>query len=235
MSRACCSLAPLSVRRRSPSDGLGPIVSACYDNFLQRPDSFFVRWRRRSSTGSVGHRLLVAIAPGDLPRLQSAHVAAGSCVCPGDNCSSVGYSVRTVPAWRTSVPDLHTTLNEGESRSATARAISSQGARGYRSHFGAVLLCGAGLLIKTLETERGKAGFCPERSWLPSSPAKSRYRTTCAKRPSFTTAERSNHYLRSSAGGTSNLPLKRKRTWFFSGLSRGGDAPNSSFRLVFGL
>jgi putative ABC transport system permease protein len=94
---------------------------------------------------------LLTIAPGDLPRLQSARVdwlvlsfaLIISVIC--------GLILALAPALRSSSPDLNSTLKESGSRSALApRQSLRKGLVVVEISLAFVLLAGAGLLIRTL-------------------------------------------------------------------------------------
>src|SRR5262249_35079215 len=94
---------------------------------------------------------LAAIAPGDLPRLQSAHVDSRVLLFALTISVISGILLGLIPAWRSGNPDLQMSLKEGETRSASApRQTLRKALVVSEMTLALVLLCGAGLLIRTL-------------------------------------------------------------------------------------
>ena len=185
-----------------------------------------------------GTEFLLAIAPGDLPRLQSAQIDSWVLLFALGTSLICGILLGLIPAWRASVPDLHSTLKEGESRSATApRQLLRKGLVVTEVTLALVLLCGAGLLIKTLwKLNAVDPGFDPEQVLvaevvLPKSkyPDEARqiafFQQLLERIKSLPDVE--------SAGGTSNLPLSGTNMVFLASVEgRPTGAFPASFRSV---
>jgi len=182
-----------------------------------------------------GTDFLVAIAPGDLPRLQTAHVDGRVLLFALATSLISGILLGLAPAWRGSTPDLHLTLKEGESRSATApRQSLRKGLVIAEVTFALVLLCGAGLLIRTLwKLNAVDPGFDPEKVLaaevvLPKTKYPDEARQTAffqqllERIKSLPDVE--------AAGGTSNLPLSGTNMVFLASVE---GRPNSSFPASF--
>ncbi len=185
-----------------------------------------------------GTDFLVTIAPRDLPRLQSAHIDGWVLLFALATSFVCGILLGLIPAWRASVPDLHSTLKEGESRSATAPRQSLRKALVVAEvALALVLLCGAGLLIKTLwKLNAVDPGFDPEKVLvaevvLPKTKYPDQARQTAffqqllERIKSLPDVE--------SAGGTSNLPLSGTNMVFLASVEgRPTGAFPASFRAV---
>ena len=185
-----------------------------------------------------GTDFLVAIAPGDLPRLQTAHVDSRVLLFALATTFISGILSGLVPAWRTVVPDLHTTLKEGESRSATApRQSLRKGLVVIEVTLALVLLCGAGLLIKTLwKLNAVNPGFDPEQVLVAEVVLpKSRYPDDARQTAFFQQLLERIKSLPEveSAGGTSNLPLSGTNMVFLASVEgRANSSFPASFRAV---
>ncbi|PWT91414.1 MAG: ABC transporter permease [Blastocatellia bacterium] len=111
-----------------------------------------------------GTDFLIAIAPRDLPRLQSAHIDSRVLLFTSAVSVISALILTLLPGWRAGVTDLQKTLNAGDCRSNTA---PRQGLRKAlvvgQVTLALMLLCGAGLLIKTLwKLNSVNPGFDPE-------------------------------------------------------------------------
>jgi putative ABC transport system permease protein len=108
---------------------------------------------------------LIAIAPGDLPRLQSTQVDARVLLFALATSIITGILLGLIPAWRAANPDLQKSLKEGETRSASApRQALRKALVVSEVTLALVLLCGAGLLIRTLwKLNSVNPGFDPDK------------------------------------------------------------------------
>jgi len=182
-----------------------------------------------------GTDFLVAIAPGDLPRLQTAHVDGRVLLFALATSLISGILLGLAPAWRGSTPDLHLTLKEGESRSATApRQSLRKGLVIAEVTFALVLLCGAGLLIRTLwKLNAVDPGFDPEKVLVAEVVLpKTKYPDEARQTAFFQQLLERIKSLPDveAAGGTSNLPLSGTNMVFLASVE---GRPNSSFPASF--
>ena len=159
-----------------------------------------------------GTGFLVAIAPGELPRLQSAHVDARVLLFALATSVISGIILGLIPAWRAANPDLQTSLKEGETRSASApRQALRKALVVSEVTLALVLLCGAGLLIRTLwKLNSVNPGFDPDKLVvaevvLPKTKYPDAGRQTLFFQQLIERIKASPGVA--SAGGTSNLPL----------------------------
>ncbi|HET6976213.1 MAG TPA: ABC transporter permease [Pyrinomonadaceae bacterium] len=178
---------------------------------------------------------LIAIAPGDLPRLESAYVdrrvllfaLAVSVIC--------GLVLGLIPAWRSAGHDLQTRLKEGETRSASApRQALRKALVVSEVTLALVLLCGAGLLIRTLwNLNSVNPGFDPDSVTVAELVLpKTKYRDAGQQTLFF---QQLIERIKSSpaiesVGGTSNLPLSGTNMMFLASVEGG---PNSSVPASF--
>ncbi len=196
-----------------------------------------------SSLGGVGGVLLatwgtdflVAIAPGDLPRLQSAHIDSWVLLFALATSLICGILLGLIPVWRSAVPDLHVTLKEGECRSATTPRQSLRKALVVTEvTLALVLLCGAGLLIKSLwKLNAVDPGFDPQKVLVAEVVLpKSKYPDEARQTAFFQQLLERVKSLPDveSAGGTSNLPLSGTNMVFLASVD---GQPNSSFPASF--
>ena len=181
---------------------------------------------------------LLALAPRDLPRLQSTHIdslvllfaLATSLVC--------GILLGLIPAWRTSAPDLQATLKEGETRTANApRQSLRKGLVVTEVTLALVLLCGAGLLIKTLwKLNAVDPGFDPQKVLVAEVVLpKSKYPDDARQTAFFQQLLERIKSLPEveSAGGTSNLPMSGTNMVFLAQVEgRAAGAFPAGFRAV---
>jgi putative ABC transport system permease protein len=184
-----------------------------------------------------GTDFLVAIAPGDLPRLQSAHIDSWVLLFALAISLICGILLGLIPAWRASVPDLHSTLKEGENRSATApRQALRKGLVVTEVTLALVLLCGAGLLIKTLwKLNAVDPGFDPEKVLVAEVVLpKTKYPDEARQTAFFQQLLERIKSLPDveSAGGTSNLPLSGTNMVFLASVVGRAGAFPASFRAV---
>ena len=178
---------------------------------------------------------LVTIAPRDLPRLQSAHIDSWVLLFALVAALICGILLGLVPAWRASVPDLHSTLKEGETRSATApRQALRKGLVVTEVSLALVLLCGAGLLIKTLwKLNAVNPGFDSEKVLVAEVDLPQTKYPDEARQTAF--FQQLLERIKSlpdveAAGGTSNLPLSGSNMVFLASVE---GRPNKSFPASF--
>jgi putative ABC transport system permease protein len=185
-----------------------------------------------------GTDFLMAIAPVDLPRLQTARVDGLVLLFALATTLICGILLGLAPAWRASAPDLHSTLKEGESRSVTApRQSLRKGLVVVEITCALVLLCGAGLLIKTLwKLNAIDPGFDPQKVLvaevvLPKTKYADEVRQTAffqqllERIKSLPDVE--------SAGGTTNLPMSGTNMVFLASVEgRANSSFPASFRAV---
>ncbi|HEX3247827.1 MAG TPA: ABC transporter permease [Pyrinomonadaceae bacterium] len=178
---------------------------------------------------------LVAIAPGDLPRLQSAHVDGRVLLFALAISVVSGALLGLIPALRSANPDLQTSLKEGETRSASApRQALRKALVVSEVTLALVLLCGAGLLIKTLwKLNSVNPGFDPDKVLvaelvLPKTKYPDAGRQTIFFQQLIERIKASPGV--ESVGGTSNLPLSGTNMVFLASVE--GRSFPSSFRSV---
>jgi putative ABC transport system permease protein len=180
---------------------------------------------------------LLAIAPGDLPRLQTARVdwvvlsfaLIISVIC--------GVLLALAPALRSSSPDLNSTLKESGSRSALApRQSLRKGLVVVEISLAFVLLAGAGLLIRTLwKLNSINPGFESQAVLVAEIVLpKSKYRDDTSRTTFFhELIDRINAIPGvESAGGTSNLPLSGTNMVFLASVEGQEGSFPASFRSV---
>jgi putative ABC transport system permease protein len=180
---------------------------------------------------------LLAIAPGDLPRLQTARVdwmvlsfaLILSVIC--------GVLLALAPALRSSSPDLNSTLKESGRKSSLApRQTLRKGLVVVEISLAFVLLTGAGLLIRTLwKLNSINPGFESEGVLVAEIVLpKSKYSDD---------ESRTNFFQESieristvpgveSAGGTSNLPLSGTNMVFLASVEGQEGSFPASFRSI---
>ncbi|HZE69969.1 MAG TPA: ABC transporter permease [Pyrinomonadaceae bacterium] len=159
-----------------------------------------------------GTDLLLSIAPSDVPRLQTAQLNVWVLGFALLVSFVTGVLFGLVPAWRSSSPELHSTLKEGEGRSALAPRQKLRKALVISEvTLALVLLCGAGLLIKSLwRLNAVRPGFDPEKLLVAEVVLpKTKYPDDTRQSAFF---QQLIDRLKSlpdvvSVGGTSNLPL----------------------------
>jgi putative ABC transport system permease protein len=184
---------------------------------------------------SWGTEVLIAIAPGDLPRLQNAHVDGWVLLFALGTSLVSGILLGVAPAWRAWSPDLHSTLKEGESRTATApRQALRKGLVVAEITCALVLLCGAGLLIKTLwKLKAVDPGFDPANIAVAEVVLpKTKYPDEARQTAFFQQLLDRIQSLPDvgSAAGTSNLPMSGTNMVFLASVE---GRPNSSFPASF--
>jgi putative ABC transport system permease protein len=180
---------------------------------------------------------LFAIAPGDLPRLQTLRVDwvvlsfafIISVIC--------GVFLALAPALRSSSPDLNSTLKDGHGRSSLApRQTLRKGLVVVEISLAFVLLTGAGLLIRTLwKLNSIDPGFKPEgvlvaELILP----KSKYSDDKSRTAFFQASIQRLSAMPGveSTGGTSNLPLSGTNMVFLASVEGQEDSFPASFRSI---
>ena len=182
--------------------------------------------------------LLVAIAPGDLPRLQTVHVDGRVLLFALGTSVISGILLGLIPAWRAATSDLHTTLKEAETRSASAPRQALRKALVISEvTLALVLLCGAGLLIRTLwKLNAVDPGFDAEKVLVAEVILpKSKYPDAGRQTTFFQQLIERIKALPDveSAGGTSNLPLSGTNMVFLASVEGRPDSPfPASFRAV---
>jgi putative ABC transport system permease protein len=178
---------------------------------------------------------LIAIAPGDLPRLQTAHIDARVLLFALAVSAVSGVLLGLIPSWRAANPDLQASLKEGETRSASApRQALRKALVVAEVSLALVLLCGAGLLIRTLwKLNSVNPGFDPDKVLvaelvLPKTKYPDAGRQTLFFQQLIDRIKASPGV--ESAGGTSNLPLSGTNMVFLA--SVGDRSFPASFRSV---
>jgi putative ABC transport system permease protein len=181
---------------------------------------------------------LVAIAPGDLPRLQSAHVDGRVLLFALATSVISGILLGLIPAWRSTNSDLQTHLKEGETRSASApRQALRKALVVSEVTLALVLLCGAGLLIRTLwKLNSVNPGFDPDKVLVAELVLpKTKYRD--ARQQTLFFQQLIDRIKTSpgidSVGGTSNLPLSGTNMVFLASVEgQSNSSLPASFRAV---
>lgn len=181
---------------------------------------------------------LVAIAPGDLPRLQSAHVDGRVLLFALATSVISGILLGLIPAWRSSNSDLQIHLKEGETRSASApRQALRKALVVSEVTLALVLLCGAGLLIRTLwKLNSVNPGFDPDKVLVAELVLpKTKYRD--ARQQTLFFQQLIDRIKTSpgieSVGGTSNLPLSGTNMVFLASVEgQSNSSLPASFRAV---
>ena len=179
---------------------------------------------------------LTAIAPGDLPRLQSAYVDGRVLLFALAISVISGILLGLIPAWRSANTNLQTHLKEGETRSASApRQALRKALVVSEVTLALVLLCGAGLLIRTLwKLNSVNPGFDPQNVLVAELVLpKTKYRDAGQQTMFF---QQLIERIKASpgidsAGGTSNLPLSGTNMVFLASVEGRSSLP-ASFRAV---
>ncbi|HXC69892.1 MAG TPA: ABC transporter permease [Pyrinomonadaceae bacterium] len=179
---------------------------------------------------------LTAIAPGDLPRLQSAYVDGRVLLFALAISGISGILLGLIPAWRSANANLQTHLKEGETRSASApRQALRKALVVSEVTLALVLLCGAGLLIRTLwKLSSVNPGFDPQNVLVAELVLpKTKYRDAGQQTMFF---QQLIERIKASpgieaAGGTSNLPLSGTNMVFLASVEGRSSLP-ASFRAV---
>ena len=179
---------------------------------------------------------LTAIAPGDLPRLQSAYVDGRVLLFALAISVISGILLGLIPAWRSANANLQTHLKEGETRSASApRQALPKALVVSEVTLALVLLCGAGLLIRTLwKLNSVNPGFDPQNVLVAELVLpKTKYRDAGQQTMFF---QQLIERIKASpvieaAGGTSNLPLSGTNMVFLASVEGRSSLP-ASFRAV---
>ena len=185
-----------------------------------------------------GADFLVAIAPTDLPRLQTAHVDGSVLLFALLITVVSGILLGLLPAWRSAAPHQYSLLKEGDGRSATApRQSLRKGLVVTELTLALVLLCGAGLLIKTLwKLNAVNPGFDPEKVLVAEVVLpKSKYPDNARQTAFFQQLLERIKSLPDveSTGGTSNLPLSGTNMVFLASVEgRANSSFPASFRAV---
>jgi len=111
-----------------------------------------------------GTNFLISLGPADVPRLQSAHLNIPVFLFALSVSLISGILFGLAP-WRSATHDLQSTLKDGETRSATAPRQSLRKILVVTEvTLALLLLCGAGLLIRTLwKLNAVRPGFDPEQ------------------------------------------------------------------------
>ena len=175
---------------------------------------------------------LIAIAPGDLPRLQSAHVDGRVLLFALATSIVTGILLGLIPAWRAGHLDLQKSLKE-ENASAPRQALRKALVVSEVT-LALVLLCGAGLLIRTLwKLNSVNPGFDPDKVLVaelvlpktkyPDARKQTLFFQQLIERIKATPGVE-------SAGGTSNLPLSGTNMVFLASVEE--HSFPASFRAV---
>jgi putative ABC transport system permease protein len=182
-----------------------------------------------------GTEILTAIGPDDVPRLEAARV--GTPVLLFALLTSVVTSVLfgLAPAWQASTQDLHSTLKEGGGRRASPpQQLVRKMLVVAEVTLALVLLCGAGLLIKTMwRLHSVHPGFGPEKVVVAEVILpKTRYPEGTHQSAFFRQLIERIKTLPEveSAGGTTNLPLSGTNMVFLASVE---GQPDSSFPASF--
>lgn len=178
---------------------------------------------------------LAAIAPGDLPRLQSTHVDGRVLLFALAISAISGSLLGLIPAWRFTNTDLQARLKEGETRSASSpRQALRKALVVCEVSLALVLLCGAGLLIRTLwKLNSVNPGFDPDNVLVAELVLpKTKYRDAGQQTIFF---QQLLERIKTSpgiesVGGTSNLPLSGTNMVFLASVE--GRSLPASFRAV---
>jgi len=178
---------------------------------------------------------LAAIAPGDLPRLQTAYVDGRVLLFALAISVISGLLLGLIPAWRSANTDLQTRLKEGETRSASApRQALRKALVVSEVTLALVLLCGAGLLIRTIwNLNSVNPGFDPDHVLVAELVLpKTKYRDAGEQTLFF---QQLIERIQTSpgiesVGGTSNLPLSGTNMVFLASVE--GRSLPASFRAV---
>ena len=179
--------------------------------------------------------LLAAIAPGDLPRLHSTYVDGRVLLFALAISAISGILLGLIPAWRSANTDLQTRLKEGETRSASSpRQALRKALVVSEVTLALVLLCGAGLLIRTLwKLNSVNPGFDPDNVLVAELVLpKTKYRDAGQQTIFF---QQLIERIRTSpgiesVGGASNLPLSGTNMVFLASVE--GRSLPASFRAV---
>ncbi len=182
--------------------------------------------------------LLAAIAPGDLPRFQSIYVDGRVLLFALGLSVISGILLGLIPAWRSANADLQVRLKEGETRSASApRQALRKALVVSEVTLALVLLCGAGLLIRTLwKLNSVNPGFDPDNVLvgelvLPTTKYRDAGRQTIFFQQLIERIKASPGI--ESVGGTSSLPLSGTNMVFFASVEgRANSTLPASFRSV---
>ena len=179
-----------------------------------------------------GTGFLAAIAPGDLPRLQSAHVDGRVLLFALAVSAVSGILLGLIPAWRSTKADIQLQLKEGETRSASApRQALRKALVVSEVTLALVLLCGAGLLIRTLwKLNSVNPGFDPDNVMvaelvLPQTKYPDAKRQTIFFQQLIERIKASPAI--ESAGGTNNLPLGGTKMMFVASIEGRPNLPAS--------
>jgi predicted permease len=178
---------------------------------------------------------LAAIAPADLPRLQTAYVDGRVLLFALAISVISGLLLGLIPAWRSANTDLQTRLKEGETRSASApRQALRKALVVSEVSLALVLLCGAGLLIRTMwKLNSVNPGFDPDNVLVAELVLpKTKYRDAGQQTLFF---QQLLERIQTSpgieaVGGTSNLPLSGTNMVFLASVE--GRSLPASFRAV---
>lgn len=184
-----------------------------------------------------GIDLLIAIGTSsDIPRLQTARIDSTVLLFAVGSFLICGTAVGLIPAWRISSSNLSSTLKEGETRSATTPRQSLRKALVVAEiTLALVLLCSAGLLIKTLSKLNAvDPGFDPSRVLVAELVLPNSKYPDDARRSAFfqQLLERVKALPDvEAAGGTSNLPLSGTNMVFMAAVEGRASLP-TGFRAV---
>jgi putative ABC transport system permease protein len=96
-----------------------------------------------------GMEALIAIAPGEIPRLREASLDGRVLIFTLSIAALTGIVMGMIPAWQSSRLDLQTMLKEGSRQLTGSRAALRSGLIIFQIALAVVLLIGAGLLIQS--------------------------------------------------------------------------------------
>ncbi|HEV8366366.1 MAG TPA: ABC transporter permease [Pyrinomonadaceae bacterium] len=183
-----------------------------------------------------GTNFLISLGPADVPRLQSAHLNAPVFLFALSVSLISGILFGLAP-WHSATHDLQSTLKEGAIRSATA---PRQGLRKIlvvtEVTLALLLLCGAGLLIRTLwKLNAVRPGFDPEQVLVAEVVLpKTKYANETRQGAFFQQLLERIKTVPDveSAAGTTNLPLSGTNMVFMASVDGSDSRLPASFRSI---
>jgi len=186
-----------------------------------------------------GTKVLISLGPADLPRLQSARFNIPVFLFALGASLISGILFGLAP-WLSAGPDLQSTLQEGDVRSATgARQTWRKTLVISEITLALVLLCGAGLLVRTLwNLNAVRPGFDPEQILVAEVVLpKTKYPDQNRQAAFFQQLQERIKALPNveSVGGTTNLPMSGTNMVFLASVEGTKDRSfPASFRSISG-
>ena len=181
-----------------------------------------------------GTKFLVSLGPADVPRLQSArfNIPVFLFALVASLISGILFGLAP---WRSASPDLQSTLKEGDVRTATGpRQTLRKTLVISEVTLALVLLCGAGLLMRTLwKLNAVRPGFDPEQVLVAEVVLpKTKYPDQTQQAAFFQQLQERIKALPNveSVGGTTNLPMSGTNMVFLASVD---GMPNSSLPASF--